>query len=119
MPVLAGCSASPGGAPASVQRDQNRPLRVVLDAGRPDVEHQAIFTLSTGLVQPMDQIHIVNPPTCCGLRSNVAKVGSIADAGPLCWFCGRHETVLGRRGAAVGNALENSNAVNDRSSDLA
>ena len=96
---------------ASMAPDHDRPLPAVVERRRPDVQHQAVFALAGQARAGDGQIRDVASRAGLGLRCAGPEFEGVAHAVPLRDRGGRHEPVPARGVGAVGDALEDLDAL--------
>ena len=103
--------AGAAGKSAAVQPDHHRAFASILQAGRVDVQHEAVFALLSGRSGGGARV-------APGLRRGGAEGERVAGTGPRDGPTRRHEAILSAGGRAVRNALEHIHAVHDEAPDF-
>jgi hypothetical protein len=96
------------GPAAAVEGDEDRSPGIVVHAGRPHVQRQAVFAHATraAVFVPLNQLRVVGTETRRGLRRNRSVADAVPRAGPGGRLARRHEPVAAAGVGAVGNAAE-------------
>src|SRR6516164_2213347 len=89
-----------------MERDHHGALLAIVDARRPHIQRQTVFTHAAHVQVPLDEHRVIAVQTSQRLRADWAVPETFADARPGRWLFGRHIAVLAPGRRAIGNSLE-------------